>query len=113
MRATVESYFAALADRDFATACSAVSSSFRKELAAWSVRNQPELGSRDCPTIARRIAQAADDRLVGLQRDVRVRSVEVDGERATARLGPGQMAALRLSDGDWQIDRLDFRGATG
>ena len=113
MRETVSGYFDALAERDVGTACSLVSPAFREELASYSKRAYPDLDSRDCEVIAGRIVQTNGDRLVGLQRDVPVRSVDVDGERATARLGPGQVARLRRVDGDWLIERLDFRGATG
>ena len=40
-------------------------------------------------------------------------SVEVDGTRATAALGPGQVASLARIDGEWLIEKLDFSGATG
>lgn len=112
VRETVNKYFTALADRDVRTACSLVSPVFREELANWAKTAHPDLCSRDCEVIARRIAQVNDDRLVGLQRDVSVNSVEIDGDTAKAALGAGQVATLRRVDGDWLVERLDFRGAT-
>lgn len=113
MRKTVSAYFDALATRDVRTACSLVSPAFRRELVAFARRAYPDLDSRECEAIARRIAEANSDRLVGLQRDVPVGSVEIDGELATADLGPGQVATLRRIEGEWLIERLDFSGATG
>lgn len=113
VRTNVEKYFAALAQRDFPDACARVSPAFESALAAWSRRAFPELASRDCEVIARRIARGSGDRLVGLQDQVRVRSAQVEGDRATARLGPGQTASLRKIGDEWLIERLDFSGATG
>ncbi len=113
MRETVSGYFDALAERDVRSACSLVSPAFREELANYSKRAYPDLDSRECEVIANRIVQTNGDRLVRLQGEVPVRSIEVDGERATAQLGPGQVASLRRIDGDWLIERLDFHGATG
>ncbi len=113
MRDTVDAYFAALAQRDFRTACSKVSPEFESALARFAERSLPELEKTDCLSIARELAASRDQRLVGLQSRVRVQSVEVDGDRSTARLGPGQLATLERVDGDWLIAKLDFSGATG
>lgn len=109
--ARVQTYFTALADRDFVLACSAVTTDFRRRLADYSATAFPELGSSDCPAIAARIAEANGDELVGLQRRVRVSKVDVDGDTALATFGPGQTAALVGLDDAWLIDRLEFDGA--
>ena len=113
VRKTLNTYFGALSDRDFATACAQVSPSFEETLARFAERSFPDLATTECEPIATRIAEVNGDRLVGLQDRVRVRSVEVDGDRATAGLGPGQSARLARDDEDWLIDELDFSGATG
>jgi hypothetical protein len=113
VRDTVSGYFTSLSSRDFPAACSALSPSFRRELAAYAVRAFPDLGSTECEPIASRIAAANGERAVELQRRVRVGEVSLDGDRATARLGPGQSAELRRVDGAWLIDAIDFSGATG
>jgi hypothetical protein len=108
VRETVGAYFTALADRNFAEACDRVSPDFKVGLAGFAKRAYPDLDSTECVPIARRIATAGGGRLVGLQRKVRVRSVEVEEDRARAQLGPGQVAVLRRIEGDWLIDELDF-----
>lgn len=113
MRETVDAYFAALAQRDFETACANVSPAFKSALARFAERSLPELEKTDCSSIARKLAASRDERLLGLQSKVRVRSVEVDGDYATAQLGPGQVATLEQIDGDWLVAKLDFSGATG
>jgi hypothetical protein len=113
VRETVSGYFTALSSRDFAAACSALSPSFRRELTTYAARAFPDLGSPGCEPIAARIAAANGERAVELQRRVRVGEVALDGDRATARLGPGQTAELRRIDGAWLIDTIDFSGATG
>ena len=113
VRETVSGYFVALSKRDFAGACARVSPAFETELVSYARRAFPDFASTDCEPIARRIAEANGDRLVGLQNQVEVRSAEVDGDSATAQLGPGQVATLEQIDGDWLIAKLDFTGATG
>jgi len=111
VRTTVERYFVALSDRDFATACELVSPSFREDLVAYARRAYPELGSDECVAIARRAARAGGERMVAAQNQVHVREVDVYGSEATAGLGPGQLATLERIEGDWLIETLDFSGA--
>ena len=111
VRESVEGYFDALAAREFDTACAHTTPRFRTALEQWSRRNQPDLAVRTCPAIADRIAADAGGRLVELQRRVRVRSVEVDGERARAVFGANQVAELERIEERWLIDELDFTGA--
>jgi len=113
VRETVGAYFTALSDRDFAEACERVSPDFKIRLVGFAERAYPDLDSNECVVIAERIATSGGDRLVGLQSRVRVRSVEAEEDRATAQLGPGQVAKLQRIEGDWLIDELDFSGATG
>ncbi|MDQ3067156.1 MAG: hypothetical protein M3R12_08425 [Actinomycetota bacterium] len=109
----VTTYFTALSARDFETACSSVTPLFRTNLAAYAATAFPDLDSRQCAVIAARIAETNGEEAVELQRRVRVLDVAVDGENATARLGPGQTASLRRVDDSWLIDELDFSGAVG
>ncbi len=99
MRETVQGYSTALSERDYGVASAALSQSFREGLVEFASRSFPELDSNECEAIAARIAAANGDRLVGLQGRVRVGAVEVDGDAATAQLGPGQTATLREVDG--------------
>jgi len=73
----------------------------------------PDLKATDCVAIAGAISATRDARIIALQSRVRVSSVEVDGDEATAQLGPGQVATLEQIDGEWLIAKLDFSGATG
>lgn len=113
VRDTVRAYFTALADRNFAEACDRVSPDFKVRLVGFAERAYPDLDSTECVPIARRIATAGGGQLVGLQRQVRARSVVVEGDRARAQLGPGQVATLRRIEGDWLIDELDFSATNG
>lgn len=107
---TVEGYFDDLSARDWRGACEALAPSYLEEVTAFAQRAYPGLRDRSCTAVLARTAQDADGRLVGAQGRLEVGEVTVDGDRATAGIGPERLARLERRDGAWRITALDLGG---
>lgn len=111
--AAVERYFDALGARDFAEACDLAHPDLRQTFVRFGAERL-ELQRASCEAVLERLADVNGDRLVRLQGEVEVESVEIDEDTARMQLSTeGQAATARRMGSGWRVSELDFSGATG
>jgi len=102
-------YMSALGDRDAELACRQLTTAAKHDIARYVRRALPELGTTSCAGVIRGALDLLDDAAVSALREVKVRSVSITGETATAQLeGRSDPVNLIRDDGTWKIARLQF-----
>ena len=90
-------------------ACLQLTTTARRDIARYVRRALPELGTTSCAGLIRGALDLLDDAAVSALREVKVSSVSISGETATAQLeGRSDPVSLIRDDGTWKIVRLQF-----
>lgn len=104
IRDVVTSYAKAVADRDGDQACGYLTDAARKQLEAVG----PAIGANGCPDIMVKVTESASDKEREQLGDLKVTSVEVDGDHATVEVEAagrkGDPSTLIKQDGTWKIE---------
>lgn len=112
--ATVEGYFDAISERDYARACELVADPYEQTIADFAAESFPRDSPRGCEEILERIGSENSGEQVEGQREIEGDEVTIEEDSATAALSAeGQTATVCRVDDDWLIAALDFSAATG
>jgi hypothetical protein len=107
IEATIKDYFAAFADTDPAKACDQLVASDQDAL-------ENAAGAKDCRAALTKALQApAIKRYAPQLRDVKILSVKITGDEATAKvraIGAATDVPLRKENGDWKIAAKGIAG---